>query len=597
MAARTASRTVSDVLSALLSAQSGVMAGQQEARARKLQEEDLAARRKMQQDEFAAQMFGQASRFDQQSRENELEPLKFRAGLGGQTPQSMQEGINAYLGAASGQGQSPFTGQAFQDYVAGRGQLPASRPGVTARPTAPVQFVDPDAELARKETAQGFEREGAQAYPLAPELGAAFDQIKTDLLANRITEDEARARADKLRKDVVTRTQAKTKSDAEKEARVAADDQARIGLAKANAAALEAERARVEDNRKRDDVRAEEAAATAQNNTLLQRIETAKKSGNSPLLRGMLDQQAQLVKRFPQLIAPFAEDYSDTPQQVRRVTQQFNGIPNALTENETWSAETPEEVAFRRNRYLASLIENPAEKAKADKDALKDLWGVFRSERWKGLTPDVRASIIDQIGEYGSKLYGQKNLFPPGLKDIDLTPAEIESKRRWEIVNSRAQQARTDAHNSALQHLELGKKNLIAADLKERGIYGDTSAKQAIEAAKVKLQTSMRSLEDALKAPEAGFADKTTARWSEVVGEDREALNAVLANPAKAAAAIVQQQLQRPPTQRRATPAPVITHDFVQSQIDRLNTARRKSGKPPLTPAEQNNLSANLRSQ
>lgn len=146
-----AKRTLSDVMAGLLAGATGVFAGEQEARQRQFEQQNILARQKMAQQDQSAQLFGQAARHDREAQEALLEPYRFRAGLQGQTPESMQAGIEAYSNAVGQQGASPFTGESFQQYVqsGGKGQLPSRVSPAPVRGVVPkAQFINRDLEDA-----------------------------------------------------------------------------------------------------------------------------------------------------------------------------------------------------------------------------------------------------------------------------------------------------------------------------------------------------------------------------------------------------------------------------------------------------------------
>lgn len=304
----------------------------------------------------------------------------------------------------------------------------------------------------------------------------------------------------------------------------------------------------------------EEREAVNTNETLLTRIDTARKQGNLPLLRGMIEQQATLARKYPGAVRPFLDGYGDDPQEVRRTRAVFKGIPNALGEEDYWEPETPEEVKARKERSLADLLEDPKAKAKQASEAQKALWGVFKSGRWASLSEDTRASIIDQLGEI-SAMTDSSLILPPGLKDVNLTPREEEAKRRWEITNQRA-------HDKALMAKEMHTKRLDALDRRikiadqqiagtyapQKGARYSSAELAATKAAAANLRFVRDQYAEALKNPnhEGG---KTPERWAQLVDEAEQELNATIKDPATAVEKVTSQTIGRGPVQRRPAAA------------------------------------------
>lgn len=573
-----AQRLLSNVFSGFLAGAAGGLAGEQAGKERALQLAEMKRRQAMQDEDQAMQRFSFGANLERQGIEDQLSGDEFA--LRNSDPNAEGYGdlfdkIQAHRQQVLGQRQFtpqnfPFIRNGMQplpNAVPGQGQpqpIPNATPGMgqvqpLGQPLRPVR-TDPKQEKAKVALLDQWKTLYNDVVQVdrdtAMELGNLIRRVNAG-------EFKDLAEAEALAAPIIAKSKSKfqlqqTQRDEEK----AADRtfrQKQLDLTEAERLRVDADRQAKEADR--DATRAAKAENDARNYDLKLNDDllAAKKTGNAAAVRRILDQRSLHAKQFPKIVSVDPE-YADEPMEVKRTKTIFNGIPNANTEEEVWEPETPEEVQFRKSRYLASLLEDPKAKEKADKDALKDLWGVFRSGRWTALSPESRASIIDQIGEYGSKLYGQADLFPKGLKDVMFTPAEIESKRRWEITNARANEDQRMQRESHKKSIELADKNLVLAEQKAKGLYkpgGEdiNSTYFAMQAAISDLRDARNGLAEASKTPEAGWGGKQTARWQQEVEEARSALNAVIANPQQAVQQIQQKQGMKAPVQKRPAQA------------------------------------------
>lgn len=519
MPKRTTGRAISDVLGALMTAQAGVMAGEQQARQRQLEEQELARRRKMQDDDQLFQAFNQGARLEDQAIQDERAP--YEAALRNPRVANPDELLQHLMQPR----QRQFGPEAFAQSRA-TGQLPAFKPVRAPMPGGPVA---PTPRIIPQEVQDAYDvpiqmREKRLAEGVADPNEAAFTQRELTALRKgraagtpyeKAVVGEEYGLPLKVRPTLPEGEDEKYRKEQQRLQRdaIEEDRQWRRDEAKRRSDEAAAEHARQEEGRLRDDARARETAMQSA-------LQAAIKSGNpTAILRAGGDLSAHRRANSKYLPVSENDPFDPTPRMLERmgpVAQQVlpgkrdafgKIVPGSrqgeMVEGPIYEQETKDQIAARQLKAAQELAESPLEQRKLVMAQIPRLLAIAKDPK---ISSQSRQEALDSLGTIAETVPGLPGIFS---KQITFDPILKEKEDAWRVreaarVAQEARKVKADEAELSLKQKRLTEldKRIAQLDTKVSDAAQRAAQKEALGLFKGQAKDATKTLDALYKQPE-----------------------------------------------------------------------------------------------